>query len=85
MIEGKRVLALVPARRGSKGLPLKNIRPLQGKPLLAWPIEIARGSRYVDRVILSTDDEEFAGEKAEGRNAGNRDDRDGQCDAECVM
>lgn len=60
MIEGHRVLALVPARRGSKGLPLKNIRPLQGKPLLAWPIEAAKGSRYVDRVLISTDDAEFA-------------------------
>ena len=60
MIDGRRVLALVPARRGSKGLPLKNIRPLHGKPLLAWPIEAARASKYVDRVIISTDDEEFA-------------------------
>lgn len=60
MIEGQRVLALVPARRGSKGLPLKNIRPLQGKPLLAWPIEAARASRHVDRVVISTDDAEFA-------------------------
>lgn len=60
MIDGKRVLALVPARRGSKGLPMKNIRPLQGKPLLAWPIEAARASRYVDRVVISTDDAEFA-------------------------
>lgn len=60
MIEGKRVLALVPARRGSKGLPLKNIRPLGGKPLLAWPIEAARLSRYVDRVVISTEDPEFA-------------------------
>jgi len=60
MIDGKRVLALVPARRGSKGLPLKNIRPLHGKPLLAWPIEAARASRYVDRVVISTDDAEFA-------------------------
>lgn len=60
MIQGKRVLGLVPARRGSKGLPLKNIRPLQGKPLLAWPIEAARASRYVDRVVVSTDDAEFA-------------------------
>ena len=50
----------MPARRGSKGLPLKNIRPLQGKPLLAWPIEAARASRYVDRVVISTDDAEFA-------------------------
>ena len=60
MIDGQRVLALVPARRGSKGLPLKNIRPLQGKPLLAWPIEAARASRYVDRVVISTDDAGFA-------------------------
>ena len=60
MIDGQRVLAIVPARRGSKGLPLKNIRPLQGKPLLAWPIEAARASRHVDRVVISTDDAEFA-------------------------
>lgn len=60
MIDGLKVLALVPARRGSKGLPLKNIRPLGGKPLLAWPIAAARQSRYVDRVIISTDDAEFA-------------------------
>ena len=60
MIGGKRVLAIVPARKGSKGLPLKNIRPLAGKPLLAWPIAAARASAYVDRVIISTDDQEFA-------------------------
>ena len=60
MIDGQRVLAIVPARRGSKGLPLKNIRPLQGKPLLAWPVEAARASRHVDRVVISTDDAEFA-------------------------
>ena len=60
MIGGKRVLALVPARRGSKGLPLKNIRPLHGMPLLAWPIKAARASQYVDRVVISTDDADFA-------------------------
>lgn len=60
MIDGLRVLALVPARAGSKGLPGKNIRPLLGKPLLAWPIEAARASRYVDRVVISTDSAEFA-------------------------
>ena len=60
MIEGKRVLALVPARRGSKGLPLKNIRPLHGKPLLAWPIAAAQASRYIDDIVISTDDPEFA-------------------------
>jgi CMP-N,N'-diacetyllegionaminic acid synthase len=60
MIDGKRVLALIPARAGSKGLPGKNIRPLGGKPLLAWPIEAARASRYVDEIVLSTDSAEFA-------------------------
>lgn len=67
MIDSRRVLAIVPARRGSKGLPLKNIRPLQGKPLLAWAVEAARGSRFIDRVILSTEDPEFA---SIGRAAG---------------
>lgn len=60
MIDGKRVLALVPARSGSKGLPGKNIRLLQGKPLLSWPIEAAKSSRYIDRVVISTDSPEFA-------------------------
>lgn len=60
MIDGKRVLAIVPARKGSKGLPLKNIRPLGGRPLLAWPIAAARASAHVDRVIISTDDQGFA-------------------------
>lgn len=60
MIAGKRVLALIPARSGSKGLPGKNIRPLGGKPLLAWPIAAARASRYVDDVVISTDSAEFA-------------------------
>ena len=67
MIDGKRVLALVPARRGSKGLPQKNIRMLHGKPLLAWPVEAARGSQHVDRVVISTDDPEIA---TVGRAAG---------------
>ncbi|MBX9881070.1 MAG: acylneuraminate cytidylyltransferase family protein [Sphingomonas sp.] len=60
MINGRRVLALVPARAGSKGLPGKNIRPLHGKPLLAWPVCAARGSRYVDRTVISTDDAGYA-------------------------
>lgn len=60
MIDGKRVLAIVPARKGSKGLPLKNVRPFAGKPLLAWPIAAALASAHVDRVIISTDDQGFA-------------------------
>jgi N-acylneuraminate cytidylyltransferase/CMP-N,N'-diacetyllegionaminic acid synthase len=60
MISDQRILCIVPARAGSKGLPGKNIRPLAGKPLLAWPIAAARGSAYVDRVIISTDSQAFA-------------------------
>ena len=60
MIEGKKVLAIVPARAGSKGLPDKNIRQLGGKPLLAWPIEAALASQYVDRTIISTDSSKYA-------------------------
>lgn len=60
MIADKKILAIVPARAGSKGLPDKNIRPLLGKPLLAWPIEAALGSAYVDKVIISTDSQKFA-------------------------
>ncbi len=60
MIEDKKVLALVPARAGSKGLPGKNIRPFCGKPLLQWSVEHGLQARYVDKVIVSTDSEEFA-------------------------
>jgi CMP-N,N'-diacetyllegionaminic acid synthase len=60
MINGKSVLALIPARGGSKGVPGKNIRPAGGKPLIAWTIEAARASRYVDRTILSSDDPSIA-------------------------
>lgn len=54
------VLAVVQARSGSKGLPGKNIRPLMGKPLMAWMIEAARRSKRIDRLILSTDSPEYA-------------------------
>lgn len=60
MIGSSKVLALIPARAGSKGLPGKNIRPLRGKPLLAWPIAAAKASQYVDRVVVSTDSAEFS-------------------------
>lgn len=55
-----KVLAIVGARSGSKGVPHKNIRPLAGKPLMAWVISAARDSRYVNRVIVCTDSEEYA-------------------------
>lgn len=53
-------LALIPARGGSKGIPRKNIAPVGGKPLLAWTIESALKADCVERVIVSTDDEEIA-------------------------
>jgi CMP-N-acetylneuraminic acid synthetase len=55
-----KVLGLIPARGGSKGLPGKNIRPLLGKPLIAWTIEAAIGSSRLDSVVVSTDDPEIA-------------------------
>ncbi|MBC8555357.1 MAG: acylneuraminate cytidylyltransferase family protein, partial [Candidatus Brocadiales bacterium] len=61
MINNKRILAIIPARGGSKRLPRKNILDLAGKPPIAWSIEAALGSKYIDRVIVSTDDEEIAG------------------------
>lgn len=60
MIDGKRVLAIVPARSGSKGLPGKNVRDLCGKPLIAWSIEQGLACKYVDTVLVSTDSEEIA-------------------------
>jgi YrbI family 3-deoxy-D-manno-octulosonate 8-phosphate phosphatase len=56
----KEVLAVIPARGGSKGIPRKNIRLLAGYPLIAYSIEIARQSALVTRIIVSTDDEEIA-------------------------
>ena len=56
-----RVLGLIPARGGSKGVARKNIRALCGKPLLQWTAEAALQAQTLDRVILSTEDEEIAG------------------------
>lgn len=55
-----RVLGVIPARGGSKGVPRKNLRPLCGKPLLAWTAETALAAPCLNRVVLSTDDEEIA-------------------------
>lgn len=57
MIDGLTVLAVIPARGGSKGVPGKNVRLLGSKPLVAWTVLAARSSRYVDRVVLSSDDD----------------------------
>ena len=60
MINNQKILAIVPARGGSKGLPRKNMLSLCGKPLLAWPIITAKESKYIDEIVVSTDDEEMA-------------------------
>ena len=60
MIKNKRVLALITARAGSKGIPGKNIKPLDGLPLIAWTIKAAQQSAYIDRLILSTDGDDIA-------------------------
>jgi N-acylneuraminate cytidylyltransferase len=54
------VLAVIPARGGSKSIPLKNIKPLAGKPLVAYTIETAKQSRYLDRCVVSTDHDDIA-------------------------
>jgi CMP-N-acetylneuraminic acid synthetase len=53
-------LGIIPARGGSKGVPRKNIADLGGKPLIAWTIEAAMASGVLDRIIVSTDDDEIA-------------------------
>jgi len=55
-----KILALIPARGGSKSLPRKNLHSMLGRPLLAWSIHHAQTSKYVNRIIVSTDDEEIA-------------------------
>jgi CMP-N,N'-diacetyllegionaminic acid synthase len=54
------VLAVIPARSGSKGIPNKNLRELAGKPLLAYTAEAARTAGVFDRIVLTTDSEEIA-------------------------
>ena len=59
MFNNKKILAVIPARGGSKGVPRKNIRLAGGKPLIAWIIDAAKQSRYIDRLIMSSDDEQI--------------------------
>ena len=56
-IAGRTVLAVVPARSGSKRCPGKNFRPFRGKPLYQWALDAAAQSRYIDRVKLSRDED----------------------------
>lgn len=59
MFEGKSILAIITARGTSKGVPRKNMRSVGGKPLIAWTIEEAQESKYIDRLILSSEDAEI--------------------------
>jgi len=60
MIGGKRCLGVIPAREGSKRIPGKNIKELCGKPLIQWSIDSGNKSKYIDRLIVSTDSHKIA-------------------------
>lgn len=60
MFEDKKILAIIPARGGSKGIPHKNIIKLSGKPLISYTIQAALVSKYTDYVMVSTDDDDIA-------------------------
>ena len=55
MINGKTVLAIVPARKDSKRLKLKNLRIFRGKPLFYWPLSLSKKSKYIDKTVFTTD------------------------------
>ena len=55
-----KILAIIPARGGSKGIPLKNIKKLNGDPLIKYTIDVAKKSKRLDRIIVSTDNEKIA-------------------------
>ena len=60
MFGKQKILALIPARGGSKGIKDKNIIPLAGKPLIAYSIEAAKKSKYIDSIVVTTDSEKIA-------------------------
>lgn len=60
MYRRNKILAIIPARGGSKRLPGKNIKKISGKPMMAHAILAVKGSKYVDRVVVSTDDRKIA-------------------------
>ena len=55
MINNKKIIGIVPARIGSKGLKFKNLKKLNSKPLIFWPIKTLKRSKYIDKIILNTD------------------------------
>lgn len=59
-MQNKNILAIIPARGGSKSIPKKNIKFLGGKPLIAYPIELAKSINSINKIVVSTDSEEIA-------------------------
>jgi len=59
LYQNKKVLCLILARGGSKGVPRKNAKIIRGKPLIAHSIDVARESKYVDEIYISTEDSEI--------------------------
>jgi N-acylneuraminate cytidylyltransferase/CMP-N,N'-diacetyllegionaminic acid synthase len=64
MIDGKTVACVITARGGSKGVPRKNLRPVAGKPLIGWTIEAAAKAKSIDRVVVTSDDDEILAQAA---------------------
>ena len=62
LLKNMKVLAVIPARAGSKGLPDKNLAPLAGKPVIAYTVDDARASHYINRYVISTESDEIARE-----------------------
>ena len=60
MFNNNKILVVIPARGGSKGIPRKNVRLLDGQPLISYSINVAKSSEYVDDVVITTDDSEIA-------------------------
>ena len=60
-LASKNILVIIPARGGSKGIPGKNLKKLGGKPLIAYPIELAKSIKEINKVVVSTDSKKIAG------------------------
>ena len=60
MFNNNKILVVIPARGGSKGIPRKNLHLLNNKPLISYSIDVAKSSKYVDDVVVTTDDDEIA-------------------------
>ena len=66
MINKLKVLAVIPARGGSKGIPLKNLKKINGVPMVKLASQVASSVEYIDRIVVSTDNEEIAEAAIEG-------------------